>query len=202
MDPNCGAIAAGIDIDCDYLPGGGVEPNILLIKKTEWDLAVTAGTITFDGTSANLIDALVLTTGDQGYYFQGYPMQTKPVITGLKRPSGYRYKQSIDFIIDGSVAANEKILTDMGDGRFVVIYINSFANEGGAGKYKVLGVEAGLKRPEGGAELDKYNDVDGVWIVKFASEDHALESTPEYTFWDTDEATTDAAFVVLQSVAS
>ena len=199
MENNCGTLAAGINLNCTYLAQGGVEPNILLIKKTEWDLAVTASTITFDVTTANLITAIVLTTGDQGYYFEGYPMQVKPIITGVKRASGYRYKQSIDFVIDGSLAANEKILRDMGDERYVVIYINSWSNTGGTGKYKVLGVKSGLKRPEGGAELDKYNDIDGMWVVKLASEDHALESVAEYTYYTTSEAVTDAAFLALQS---
>jgi len=202
MDPNCGALAVGIAVDCDYLPIGGTEPNILLITKTEWDLAVTNATITFDGTSPNLIDALVLTQGDKGYLIEGYENQTKPIVTGIKRASGYRYKQTIDFLAIGGKAAIEKIVKDMGNQRFVVIYKNLFRDEGGEGKYKVFGVEAGLKRPEGGAELDKYNDVDGVWMLKLESEEFALESTPEYSFYDTDEATSDAVFVTLQSAAA
>ena len=79
ISPNCGALAAGNTIDCDYKQYGGTEPNVLLIKKIEWDEAVTGGTITFDGTSANLIDACVLGTGDKGYLFESFQNSVKGV---------------------------------------------------------------------------------------------------------------------------
>ncbi len=199
---NCGTLAEGIDVDCDNLPFGGTDPNVLFIKKAEWDLAVANATITFDGSTTNLITAIVLTSGDQGYLFECFNDMVKPVITGVKKPSGYRYKQTVEFGAIGSKAAIEKKIKDMGNERYVAVYINQFKDEDGEGKYKVIGVEAGLKRPDGGAELDKYNDIDGVWLLKMESEDHALEATPEYSFYNTDEATTDAQFVVLQSVAA
>jgi len=201
MATNCGGIAAGVDIDCDHLPRGGTRNNLLLIKKDEWDLAVNAGTITFDGTTPNIIDACVLSTGDQGYLFEQFDDAVKPVVTGVKKASGYRYKQTLDFIVVAKTAAAEKVVNDMGSERYVAIYQNKYAGNDGDQKYKVFGVECGLRRPDGGAELDPYNDVDGCWMLKLESEDDALETKGQYTFYDSDEATTDAAFVVLQSAA-
>ena len=117
----------------------------------------------------------------------------------MQKASGIRYKQSIEFVIIGGKAAIDDIVNTMSDERYVAIYINTFADEAGAGKYKVLGVDAGLKIPDGGAVKDPYSDNDGAWLMKLESTDLALESRPIYTFWDTDEATTDTAFTALQS---
>lgn len=201
-DPNCGTLAAGNAIDCDNLPSGGTEPNILLIKKTEWDLAKVSGTVTFDGTTPNLITDLVLDSGDKGYLFEGFQNSVKPLFTTINRASGIRYKQTIDYVVPGGKAEVDKLIKDSGNERYVVIYKNLFKDEDGEGKYKVLGVEAGLKRPEGGAEKDAFSDVDGVWMCKLESEEFALESTPMYTLYKTSEAVTDAIFVALQSAAA
>lgn len=198
MDPNCGGLSAGNEIDCDYKQFGGTEPNVLLIKKTEWDLALTAATITI---TTSMCTAIVLTTGDQGYLFESYPDSVKGLSTSVKRASGTRYKQSLEFVITGGLAAVDDIVDTIGDERYVAIYINTFVDDGGGGKYKVMGVDAGLRIPDGGITKDTHGDNDGAWLVKLESPDSGLESKPLYTFYTTDEATTDAAFVVLQSAA-
>jgi len=201
MTTKCGGINEGAYIDCDFLPRGGTLGDLMLIKKDEWDLAVKNGTITFDATTKNLITSIVLTTGDQGYVFEHFEDMVRPVITMLRRPTGARYKQTVDYSVLGKTAEDEKIIKDMGDERYVAIYQNKFGGNDGDQQYKVLGVETGLRRPEGGAELDLYNEQDGTWILKIESDDEALETTPQYTFYNTDGATTDAQFVTLQSPA-
>jgi len=199
ISPNCGGLAAGNEIDCDYKQHGGTEPNILIINKVDWDLAVTGTTITF---SDSLITAIALTTGDLGYLFESFPDSVKPVSTSVLKASGLRYKQSIEFVITGGKAAVDAIVDSMVDERYVVIYINTFKDQTGQGKYKVLGVDAGLKIPDGGAVKDTHGDNDGAWLMKLENTDLALESVPLYTFWHTSEAVTDDEFVTLQSAAS
>ena len=192
---NCGTLSAGIDIDCNHLITSGTGANLLLIKKTEWDAAVALTKITFDATTDNLITDCVLDTGKKGYLFQTNEEQIKPKISEVIKNGAHLTKQEIDFVASKLDAASEKILDDLKETPVVAIYINSFHGTAGETKYKVLGVESGLRVVK--RELDPMGEWAG-WVIGLASRDLALESKGQYSLYKTDEATTDAIYAALQ----
>ena len=195
---NCGGLLAGIDKNCDRPITSGTGADLLLISKTDWDEAVALGKITFDATTGNLITDCVLNTGKLGYLFESNEEQIKPKITEVIKNGAHMYKQELDFVASKLDASSEKVLDDMRDTAVVAIYTNLFKGTAGETKYKVLGVDSGLKVAK--REIDPTAEWAG-WTIGLASRDTALESKGQYTLYKTDEATTDAVYAALQVAA-
>jgi hypothetical protein len=202
MSNVCGTLTAGQDADCDYKPVGGVEGEIMLLNWDEVRDAVSGGTITFDSTTDNIIDAFAFAASStkQGYIFQGFQDTTRPSIVNAKRAAGNYWIQTVNFVVVGNIGATDKKIELLGNGLYVAIIKNKWHNELGAGKYKIYGMEAGLMMDDGNSSQDPYGDDNGVWRINLASPETG-ESTPVYTLFNTSETTTDAIYTALQSPA-
>ena len=194
----CGSLSAGIARNCSKPITSGTDLDVLLIPKSDWDLAVAAGKITFDATTGNLITDIVLTAGKQGYLFETGLEMVKPKITAELKNGITFYKQELEFPASGLDAVSEKTLDDLKEIPVVSVYKNTFHGIAGETKYKVLGVDSGLRLTK--REIDPNGDFAG-WIVGLSSRDNALESVGQYSLYKTDEATTDGVYAALQVAA-
>ena len=202
MSNACGTLATGQDADCDNKPVGGVEGEILLFNWDDVRGAISAGGLTFDSTTDNIIDAFafVASSTKLGYMFEGFQDTTKPTITNAKRAAGNNWVQTVNFICVGNLGATDKIVELLGNGLYVAIIKNKWHNEAGAGKYKVYGIESGLKMDDGNSGQDPYGEQDGAWVINLVSPEGG-QPTPVHTLFDTNETTTDAIYTALQSAA-
>lgn len=196
---DCGNLTAGLGKNCDKPISSGTNGDLLLMTKADFDLAVANGTITFDATTPNLITALVLSTGKQGFLFEGTDDQVKPKIEVVIKNGLTLYKQEIVFNSNMLDAESEKVLDSFQDTKVVAIYKNSFHGIAGETKYKVLGVDSGLILTA--RALEPLGEFAG-WVITLSSKENALEAHGQYSFYHTDEATTDTEYLALQTPAS
>jgi len=193
---NCGSLTADINKACATQITEGNEADILLILKSDWDVAVAEESISFDATSENLIDAIVLAVGKEGFIIETNEGQIKPKIETVIKNGAHLWKQTVEFAVPLLDAATEKAVNDLNEQRVVAIYKNKFHGTDGETKYKVLGVDSGLKVAtatlEGNAEF-------AGWIITLANEDDGLEMHNQYSLYKTSEVVTDAIYTALQT---
>lgn len=193
----CGT-AVGFTKDCDFPQHGGTQEDIIILDYADIqaELATSGAAITFDNTYPNKITKFAFTTASarKGYKIESVLNQVRPVVNKLDYPTGMLYSQSIQVMIADNKAETEHFINQWKDKLVVIIYKNQFKNEDGKAKYKVFGLDSGLKLSV--HTMDAYAN-GGAHMLTFASQAEAPEKYSQYTIYDTDEATTDTAMADL-----
>lgn len=187
MAVNCAKLAANVTAAaCKFVPAG-IQGDCVLINFDDWK----AATITKSG---NVISAIALATGGHGYHivshdkaFTGSYSMTKGTYV-----NGYVHQlvlRSFDRTQDVKDFVNV-----MTNGRFVALVINMDTTND-ATKYEVYGGDSGLK--VSASTFDSSNTDGVINEMTLASEDGELESRIPDSFYNTDLATTAAAYEAL-----
>lgn len=189
-------ISSDINFNCDGLVVRGLEADGLIMNRDDIDFAST----TFNSTKKNVIESLVMKSTKKAYEVV---QQGATPFTGTQSSLTIgTYRNTWQHTVSLVVLANEpdvtdKIIDGLANGTFVVILKNLSAGHGGDGKYQVYGYAQGLKASE--ITNEKYSeDTDGGWLVNL-QESSAPRSA--MFFYDTDDATTEAAYEALKTAA-
>lgn len=188
-------IATDIQADCDNLGVKGLEPDGKIINRADIDFA---NCVMDNGNPANpnIIKSLVLKTGKSAYDVA--QMGNTPFTGLVSNLNVGTYINTWTTDIPIAILANDpvvahKVIDALANGEFVLILKNKNRGTGGNAKYQVFGYAQGCRASAG--TRDAYSeDVEGGWLVTLQEANHPKSAMFLY---DTDEATTDAAYEAL-----
>lgn len=187
-------ISKDINFACEDLIVRGLEADGIIINRDDIDFAST----TFDTNKPNVIKSLILKASKKGYQviqngqtpFTG----TQSALTVGTYRNTWQHTVSL-VVLANNPEVNEKIIDGLANGTFVVILRNVSKGSTGDGEYQVYGYAQGLKASE--ITEEKYSeDTDGGWLVNL--QETAAPRSAMF-FFDTDSATTAAAYEALLS---
>ena len=188
-------IATDIQADCSNLGIKGLEPDGKIINRADIDFA---NCVMDNGNPANpnIIKSLVLKTGKSAYDVA--QMGNTPFTGLVSNLNVGTYINTWTTDIPIAILANDpvvahKVIDALANGEFVLILKNKNRGTGGNAKYQVFGYAQGCRASAG--TRDAYSeDVEGGWLVTLQEANHPKSAMFLY---DTDEATTDAAYEAL-----
>ncbi len=184
-------IASAIDWACDALVTKGLESDGIIINRDDIDFSQTV----FNSTNPNIIESLVLKTGKKGYLVNQLGNTPFTGTQSTLEVGTYRntwtHQVSI-VVLNNGPDVSKNVIDGLANGTFVVILRNKHKGTGDA-EYQVYGYTQGLLASEG--TNDKYSDdTDGGWIITLQETGARMSAM---FFWDTDAATTAAAYAAL-----
>lgn len=188
-------IATDIQADCTNLGIKGLEPDGKIINRADIDFA---NCVMDNGNPANpnIIKTLVLKTGKSAYDVA--QMGNTPFTGLVSNLNVGSYINTWTTDIPIAILANDpvvahKVIDALANGEFVLILKNKNRGTAGNAKYQVFGYAQGCRANAG--TRDAYSeDVEGGWLVTLQEANHPKSAMFLY---DTDEATTDAAYEAL-----
>ncbi|HJY63758.1 MAG TPA: hypothetical protein VJ455_06355 [Ignavibacteria bacterium] len=137
----CGDISANILNSCTYPLQAGTEDTLILINRS----AITNGTVTRNGTDNEIIENIILPSGETGYVYQGVLNSHKPQFTTVKVGSFQRWSHQIDFLALRTDSVAKQQMQKLKDGDIVAIVYNKFKGDTGKNAFEIYGFDAGLK---------------------------------------------------------
>lgn len=185
-------LAQDIDFACADLVVKGLENGGIIINRNDIDFSATV----FNSTNPNIIETLVLKSGKVGY--KVVQLGNTPFTGTQSTLEVGTYRNTWTHQIPLAILANDPdtckdIIDGLANGTFVAILRNKHKGTGGEAEYQVYGYTQGLVASEG--TNDKYSDdTDGGWLITL-QETGTRQSA--MWFWDTDAATTLAAYEAL-----
>lgn len=185
-------IAHDIAASCESLGIKGLEADGKIINRADIDFSATV----FDANNPSIIKSLVLKTGKKAYDIS--QLGNTPFTGLVQNLNVGTYINTWTTDIPVAILANDpdvtnNIIDPLTNGEFVVILKNKAHGTGGNGKYQVFGYAQGCRASEG--TRDAYSDdTEGGWLVTLQEANHPKSGI---FLFDTDEATTDAAYEAL-----
>lgn len=193
MAVDCSKITVGFTQD-ECLPPAiaGTGPRVILISYSDIDKANSVVT-------DNVISAIALKDGAVGYEVDSLPNATVGEQTVNVGTYVRTVQHNVTIRIFRKSEAAKKFVNGLLNARVVAIVENNERGENGEVKYEVYGWDAGLELNDLTASTEM---ADGVpYLFTIGSGTIAQEGTLAKSFFNTDEATTDAAIEALLSVA-
>tara|TARA_R110001632_G_scaffold42233_2_gene106655 strand:+ start:698 stop:1291 length:594 start_codon:yes stop_codon:yes gene_type:complete len=188
----CGKISAGLTIDCATPLQAGAEDELILINRDDWlDAAIT-----LNATNPQIIEAVTLATGIEGYSYQGKNNSIGPKYEFIKQTFAEVYNHEINFKVFNVDPVAKEQLEKMAKGSMVAIVQNKFKGGTGDSAYEVYGADAGLIVSQNIRDIINQEN-QGAFDVIIKSDEQALEPHMPKTFFITDLATTKAAVETL-----
>ena len=189
-------IQKGIELNCESPFVKGVEPDGLIMNRSDIDFAKSV----FDTTNKNILTTLILKSGKKAYPIV---QQGATPFTGAKTSLAtgtYRntFTNEVPIaVLDNGPEVAQKIIDGLANGSFVLILKNVHKGVKGNAEYQVYGYFQGLHASA--IENDKYSeDTDGGWLVTL-QETSAPKSALFY--FDTDSETTATKYETLTTGA-
>lgn len=183
---DCGRVIGDFSVACGQAIKGGVEQYFVVINRSDIDYANSV--VNSDSTTgSHSISNIALVTGATGYRIEG--IGNKQIFT-----TGYNQNTADDQPNDfthtatmrlfGCSEAEDAFVNGLALGADLVVVAKQKS-----GCYKVYGWHAGLKATE---ITQNSNENKGTHVITLASEGEDTEPFVPYTYFNTDEATTDA----------
>lgn len=186
----CGAITAGINLNCEDPLASGVVATFYIANKD--DIA----NISYDTANPMIADGITMKVGKVFYKFEGQLQSTEPKFAMIKGKYINQFEHSVSALVFKIDPSSKEQILNMKDGNFVCIIENNYVGTTGNCKYEIYGAGTGLK-----AEVLERNPNDtenlGAFKIELKTQEYAREGKPPVTFFDTDLATTDAAVLAL-----
>lgn len=195
-------VSQNIEPNCTDPIITGVEAIGVIINRADIDWA----NVVYNGTRKNVIESLPLKVGKKGYTIsipsnKPFAGTDTNIVAGT---NSNKFTSNVGFVVlnnDPDVSAN--IIDGLANGEFVVAIQNKYNNVSKAvtpsdSVHELYGISKGLKATT--LANEKYSsDTDGGWNVILTEAEH-----PKSAIWlyDTDYATTAAAFEALTDVAT
>lgn len=181
-------ITAGFTIDCDALPIGGLESDLVIINRADVDV----DSVTFDASNRIKMTNLQLKSGKTGYGVAGVKQSNGKLYSLVVKENTYdKFTHGIRFTIFNPSAALKLQLQNMVGGSFVAVVNQKWKGVDNVDAFEVLGYDAGLKLS---VVTNDSNANDNSILVELASESNFEERNVPYTLLETDYATTLTAF--------
>lgn len=181
----CGAITAGITLNCEDPLTSGVVATFYIANKD--DIA----SITYDPSNPMVADSITMVATKTFFTFEGQLQSTEPKFAMIKGKYVNQFEHSVGALIFKIDPTAKKEILNMKDGNFVCIVQNNYTGATGNCKYEIYGAGSGLK-----AEVLERNPNDtenlGAFKIELKTQEYAREGKPPVTLFDTDLVTTDA----------
>lgn len=189
--PCLGSLAANIDKDCDNPRVTGYESIAIIINREDIDWA----SITTDSTNKRIIKTLSLVSGAGIKPYVIYNPRPNPSpFNGTQTEysqDNNNYSKILQFYFEGiGAGASMDVVEPLKNGSYVAILQRK--DHRGDGSFQILGYESGLV-----ATAQVLNEETGYWLMTMGTN----ESSAEVSFFNTDYATTKAAFDALLAQA-
>jgi len=140
---NCNdLITGGIILDCNTINAAvGVDSDLILVNYADFDKTATLAAREISGSNIGGLTAIELKSGAIQYVFEGTDYSVIPNITAeLKDDGNAWYLHSIAFTVYSKLAADRKVLEDLGNSLVIAI-----AKDRSTGLYEIFGMDQGLK---------------------------------------------------------
>ena len=187
---NCTGITIGADYDC--LSPLKAKVNERLLVGNLADIL----TITYDVTNPTLITAIAMKVGTEMQAFQGVRSSVKPQVDLVQSDVSVGFSHQVDYSIFEVDAAQKENLQAMASKSTFAIYQNPKDSSLGDAVYEVLGVNSGLEVSTL-SRIPGDSATGGAYTVQLKTPEAASETSLPNSFFDTNQATTDAAIEAL-----
>ena len=156
-------IDSGVAINCDDLSAQiGVEKDLILVNKAEYDKATSLSVTESDDTNNNMggLTNINLLAGASQYVFEGMDYSVIPTVTPeIKEDGTVWYDHSILFTVYSKTAKTRKIIESLGGSRVIAICVDR-----STGLYELFGSDQGLsmsafERAYTGAQTSNFYNV-------------------------------------------
>lgn len=180
----CGAISAGITLNCNDPLAAGVNASFWIANKD--DIA----SITYDNTNPMLANDITMVATKKFYKFEGQLQSTEPTFAMITGTYVNQFEHTVKFLVFKIDPATKQQILNFKDGNFVCIVQNNYTGSNGNCKYELYGAGTGLK-----ASVIERNPADadnlGAYSIELKTAEYAREAKPPVALFDTDLATTD-----------
>jgi hypothetical protein len=184
----CGAIGAGVALDCANIPVGGTSDRMIVFNLSDLDAAGT----TYGANGE--ITSLALKSGSQAYQIDGLNQTIAPSVEMVRQGSVPRYNHSAQFRAFKVDQVTKEQLEKMASGRMGAVL------ESLGGKYEVYGLEVGL-RAEEMTRNPNDQETNGLFVITLRTPENVpAEPRLPREYLNTDYATTTAELESLLSV--
>jgi len=190
MAMTCGAITAGITLNCNDPLSSGVVAKFYIANKA--DIA----SYVVDPSNPMLVTDITMAAGKTFFEIEGQLQSTQPLFAMIKGTYVNNFEHTVSFLIFKVDPATKEQILEMKDGNFVCIIENNYTGATGNCKYEIYGLGSGLK-----AEVIERNPSDaetlGAYKIDLKTQEYAREAKPPVALFDTDLATTEALIASL-----
>lgn len=184
-------LAQGIAPDCDNPLVRGLERDAVIINRADIDFAACVR----DSSNPAIIKTLALKSGKKGYsVVQVGATPYNGTQTAFAAGSYLnKFVKTASFaVLDHCPDTTKNVIDNIANGVFVMVVKNNSAGSDGKGRYEIYGFESGLRATDLPRDPNS-EETDGAWVVTMQE---TAPSSGIFLF-DTDEATTEAAFQAL-----
>lgn len=183
--PCSALLAENIASDCDNPRVAGYEQVGLIFNKEEIDYSA----LVVDASNPRIIKTIAAKTGKKPfvvYNNKNNPLPFNGTQTAFNADND-RYDKTLQFYVEGIGGENAAdVIEPLKGGDYIVILQRK--DHRGDGSFQVFGYQAGLKASEQVQDEDT-----GYWLITMT----CSEPSAEVAYFDTDYATTKAAFDTL-----
>jgi len=186
-------IAQDISFACDKLSVRGMEADGLIMNRDDIDFASTV----FDSNNPNIIKTLVMKATKKAYEIAQLGNTPFTGLVSNLNVGTYRNTWTHDIpiaVLGDDPDVVENIIDPLSNGTFVLILRSKTKGTAGNGEYKVYGYAQGCRASAG--TNDKWSeDTEGGYLITLQE---ANAPKAGLFFYNTDKATTDAAYAALK----
>ena len=184
-----GNLTADILFDCVNAPIGGIEQNVILIKKEDIDVAAT----TTDASSRVLVTNLQLKPGKTGFMLTGVKQANGKAWELVKKENAPdKFKHTFSGVIFNPSAVNKQQADSLSKGaKYVVVNEQVWKGADSDDAFEILGLSSGLELM---TMTNNSRENDNMILFELANADGYEETTMPRTLLDGDYAATKTAF--------
>ena len=184
-----GNLTADILFDCVNAPIGGIEQNVILIKKEDIDVAAT----TTDASSRVLVTNLQLKPGKTGFMLTGVKQSNGKAWELVKKENAPdKFKHTFSGVIFNPSAVNKQQADSLSKGaKYVVVIEQVWKGADSDDAFEILGLSSGLELM---TMTNNSRENDNMILFELANADGYEETTMPRTLLDGDYAATKTAF--------
>ena len=188
--PCIGTLADSITQDCDNPRISGYEDVALIFNRADIDWTA----VTVDANNSRIVTGITMVSGKKPFVVYN-PKVANPPFNGSNTAFASdvdRYTKQVMFYYKGIGGdASKDVVEPLKSGQFVMILQRK--DHSGDGSFQVIGYQSGLT-----ATAQEQNEENGYWSMTMETS----EPSAEISFFDTDYATTKAAFDTLLALVA
>ena len=164
-----------ITFECANAPIGGIEQNVLIVKKKD------VLNVTYDGTRPLVVTSIQLTPGAAVCKLEGIKQANGKAWELVKKENAPdKYKHTFSGVIFNPSALNKQNAAVLADGaKYVIIIEQMWKGAGSADAFEILGLHSGL---EMSSMTNSSKENDNMIVFEMASVDGFEEPTPPKNF--------------------
>lgn len=183
--PCMGVVTANLDTDCENPRVSGYEDVALLFNRSDIDWAA----VTTDAANPRIVKTLAVKNGAKPYVVYNPRVNPAPFngTNSTFEQDANRYTKTVQFYYEGiGGAASMNVVEPLKAGSYIILLQRK--DHRGDGSFQLIGYQAGVK-----ATAQVQDEETGYWLMTMTGS----ESFADVAFFNTDYATTKAAFDAL-----